>query len=498
MARDLGAFRPLSQVFFVALAFLCSVELLGISAVPAPGKLIHKVNKNRLLRRATPAEDEVIKPLSEKDTPSALVVGAGPAGLYSAIKLARKGFNVSIIEKNPAYLERQYVLGANHDAARAILKKNIPEAGCITLSPDVAKYPQCLDTQRRDNLVASSDGALTESDFLQTFTAREVLDGFRVEFTNTAKKQMTGNHDIKMMDLSEVSAEMLGRSDVIVCADGESRQCRERFLQWPHNTPHGFRLFDDYPRPIPRAAKRDAYGATVVVEAQYIPENRRQEILTLTSSERISSPQQLYRGFLGSDGLFYIGLAITHEEYQHLDGIDQNSDAFRTAFVSAVRHRILGALKFFDMEDLRDIIMERGSFTAFPIPLQHQGDNGFASLVSRNGKWGKRSGEQIAIVVGDAAISSHFFSASGLNLGLQVADAAVSFLDSDFLAADGKFLGEVKNFFGHLERKKKKLQDIVWQINRAASKIAVDGRKMSYAVLPPWTRDPTATGVAVL
>ncbi|KAJ3091951.1 hypothetical protein HK102_012258 [Quaeritorhiza haematococci] len=493
MARGTKSF---SHVVFVALAFLCSVELFEISASPAPGKLVDKLKK-----KLGQTEDEFIKPLPEKGNPSALIVGAGPVGLYSAAKLAQKGFSVTIIEKNTDYLERQHMVGVWHDGAREILNRNLPGAGCITLSPDVAKYPQCLDTQRRDSLIASSDGALSESDFLQTFTANEILDGFQLEFTETAHKQRTGNHVVKVMDLWEISEEMLDRADVVLCADGADSECRDVFMEFPYNHPILFRASPEYPWVQGGVtydwSLPDAYGATIAVKAEHLPEERRQEFLVRASSERLSSAQHLYRGFLGSDGLLYVGLALTRDEYKQLDGMDQKSDDFRAAFLQVVRPRILGALYFYDMWDLRDVVREHGTFTAFPIRMQHQDKTGFASIVPRTGKWGKRSGDQIAIIVGDAAISSHFFSVSGLSLGLQVADAAISFLDRDVLAPNRKLAGKVKNFFGYLDRKKKKVEEIVAQINEAAFNIVVEGRKRSIAVLPPWAKDPLDIGVVV-
>ncbi|KAJ3091948.1 hypothetical protein HK102_012255 [Quaeritorhiza haematococci] len=466
----------ISHVVVLVTSILYSVGFLEISAVPF-----------KLFSR----DAGEINPQQTRFRPTAMVVGAGPVGLYTAAKLTEKGFDVKIVEKREEYMTRQQVVAVLHEEARAILNsRDLAGDGCIHFPAAITKYPQCLDTSRRDELIAQSNGNLDASNFVQSFTTKQIQLGFLVEFFKARELRRLNFEKFETTSFADISPETLDKFDLIVCADGTNSACRDTLI--PNNTPQRFREGD------PLAP--DAYGGTLILEAKYIPEHRREELLARTTAQQLSGPQHLYRGFLASDGQLYIGIAITQEEYRSVEGLNQKSPEFRAAFLKNIGHRVSGALDFYEMSDLRDAVLEHGIFTAFPIVLRHQDRSKFAVVRPRPLSFGESNGDQVVVIVGDAAISSHFFSGSGLTLGMQVADAAMSFLDSKAFGplATDMFVWEVKSLFGHVGKRRKIVENIVTQINEAASNVAVAGKQKSLMALPPWVKNPSATGTAVV
>ncbi|KAJ3093202.1 hypothetical protein HK102_000003 [Quaeritorhiza haematococci] len=451
-----------AHVLIAVVAFLCTAVFLS-NAVPNP--------------------QDPIKRLPPTGNANALVVGAGPVGLYTAAKLARKGFNVTIIDKREDFIGRLQVVAVWHEDGRRLLNEHVSWAGCINFIPSMVKVPQCLDFYRRNRLIVDSNGALNPDMFLQAYTTSEIQEGFYREFKNIAYAQWTGNHDVKIMSFADVTSEMLEEADVIVCADGSKSACRAKFI--PDNKPERTRG-----ELAPTDGSPDAYGGTVILRAKDIRDERRNQIMSVSSSTMFPPRQHLYRGFLAHDGLFYLGVGMMKDEYKRLEGIDQKSPEFRSAFIDAIGHRIIGGLDFYGVSDLKDAVYEKASFGAFPITLQHQPKDGFALLRPRAAE--SKKGDQIVIMVGDAAIASHYFGFSGLNLGLTVAESAVSFLSPAVFRPRGT-LGSIRNrLTDHDEKKKKKM---VKKINAANYEISFKGRQRSLAVLPPWLLDERATGV---
>ncbi|KAJ3090827.1 hypothetical protein HK102_002521, partial [Quaeritorhiza haematococci] len=455
-----------------------------------------------LLTICTPATASALPPTNQPkrenigtrphSLPTAVVVGAGPVGLYTAGKLARKGFDVTILERETGFGDRLDVVVLEYEAAKEIVNKHIPRPSCINFLPSIAQHIQCLDTTSRDRIIAESDGMLNARMFTESFKLHDIQRAFIMEFEEIARERERqkqeqqrgnagpsssrtfGNVELKIGDFrtQEEAAGLVDEADLIVCADGVESACRDRFIE---SKPVRFAL-DDTTSTYPISP--DGYGASVVLEASDVPPQHITSMMNTTHAETLWNPQYRYRGLVGSDGLLYMDLVIRGGEYRdiknYIRDMDPSSDEYRAHIFQKLRTRMRNGMGMWHMLNVVDgAIAERGMLKIFPIWLQLQQRAGFASLRRE-----RKSGDQVVIVVGDAAISSHPLSGVGLSLGLEVADSALSFLDADVLrlassqSTSSGIVGVVKGLFSPHDRRKGTLENLIMNINGAAHRIA--------------------------
>jgi digeranylgeranylglycerophospholipid reductase len=149
----------------------------------------------------------------------AIVVGGGPAGLYSALRLAREGFDVTVVEEHPAPGTPTHCTGVISDELSDLFK--VPESlvlnrptVCTIVSPAGVSMP--FSSSREG--IAVIDRAQFDIELAQTAqrAGAEIRTGFRVDRVRVDRREVRvsgGGQD-----------ELVARVCVLACGVGYALQ----------------------------------------------------------------------------------------------------------------------------------------------------------------------------------------------------------------------------------------------------------------------------------
>lgn len=339
---------------------------------------------------------------------SVLIIGGGPVGLYAGVRLREKGIPVSIVEKREEYTRGQiFSLSDEHEPFKSIsllsdrvvgdLWQFSYAHGSIMFWPSISQHAKChLQVPPRETRnFLNYYGSVPISEFERAL---------RKEFIHLGGNLIIGEGVVDHNGRVTVNGQEQEYTH-LVCADGRNSQCRQM-------------LFDPFFPQVQLNSQGDAdgYGVTVVIGAGHISEKLLSATLTDHLYEGSVMSQHRYRAFLSKQGQWYLGIGASRREYEEWKdlSIAENDELWR---------EIKAALSYYRLCECgeADRLRRHFSLSFFPIHVTHQPKNGFARL-SDNRK-------QLYTVMGDAAYGTHFFTGTGLNAGLFLANSLVEAME---------------------------------------------------------------------
>lgn len=329
------------------------------------------------------------------------IVGAGPVGLVAGIIFKRvfPKLNVQIIEKRKAKTRDQIVYFKPYTLKRtlpeSIIKKLTKEGeGCYMLPPDRDQTAYCYKEQPVEGHYSLA---------ISISRLQDVLEGYA--------KQLK----VKLINKEVLSAKDV-KGDIIIGADGIHSVVRRTLLKTE------FKRFDEY----------ESYGLAVT----YKDDSNPKFIIGVNSdiAEKISLAKvdQHRKRFFRTNGESYLGLQISKVDYESLiksDTIDYKDAPkhIKELIVSYLRH-----IKS-DTKGLKS-----AQLSVFPIDIKRAVR--YAQLVNNT----ELVDGTPVFLLGDAAISSHFFSAFGINVGIEEARYLLQLVYKYDLITEDKLITKAK------------------------------------------------------
>lgn len=300
------------------------------------------------------------------------IIGAGPVGLVSGIIFKRvfPKLNVQIIEKRKGKTRDQIVYFKPYTLKRtlpeSIIKKLTEDGeGCYMLPPDRDQTAYCYKEQ-----VVEGHYSLA----ISISRLQDVLEGYA--------KQLK----VKLINKEVLSAKDV-KGDIIIGADGVHSVVRRTLLKTE------FKKFDEY----------ESYGLAVT----YKDDSNPKFIIGINSdiAEKISLAKidQHRKRFFRTNGESYLGLQISKVDYKSL--IKSDTTDYKDA-PKHIKELIVSYLRHIKSDTKG---LKSAQLSVFPIDIKRAVR--YAQLVDSTP----------VFLLGDSAISSHFFSAFGINVGIEEA-----------------------------------------------------------------------------
>ncbi|KAJ3078794.1 hypothetical protein HK102_004237 [Quaeritorhiza haematococci] len=340
------------------------------------------------------------EPTEPPTLPSILIVGGGPAGLWTGIKFLDAGYkDVTIIEKSPEFTRDDMVASGNSLAADMLKQRGI--GGCFDIPASLKRNINCWEN---DEQYDQDAGKWVH--FRHTFNLRDIQEGLL-----RAYRGKGGNFVIKEFKAVLESGEVASK-DVVVCADGLHSECRQTLIGIQPQPAH-------IPGTDDGTLVPNAYGAKCILPAEFIPEHLSAKKIRRPAFAQYPQPQHRFRGYFARDGRLQISIQLTKQEF---DGMDQSQPLIGSELLE---QQLTAALQHYSMDELVPVALEHCQMTTFDIPLRHQPKDGFAKehISPETGR------KQLRVVVGDAAASAHYFTddylSGGVDIGFHLADMTV-------------------------------------------------------------------------
>lgn len=300
------------------------------------------------------------------------IIGGGPVGLLSAIifKNTFPKLNIQIIEKREGNTRDQIVYFKPYTLKRSLPKSIIDQLikegkGCYMRSPDRNQSGYCY----KDILVEGHYSLAIKISLLE-----KVL-------TKYAKKLK-----IKVVTRNESCKNKI-KGDIIIGADGIHSCVRRALLKTE------FKKFEEY----------ESYGLAIT----YKDESSSKYIIGMNSEIKddiilSKIDQHRIRFFRTDNNESYLGIQISKLDYESLLNVTEYKFA-----PTNIKNLIKSYITKIGSNTNQ---LEKAKLSAFPIDIKHAIN--YATLT--------KDGCPV-FLVGDAAISSHFFTAFGINVGFEQA-----------------------------------------------------------------------------
>ncbi|KAJ3081783.1 hypothetical protein HK102_002130 [Quaeritorhiza haematococci] len=370
--------------------------------------------------------------------PSILVVGAGPVGLYTSISLLKSGFtSLTLLEKRTSFTREQVVSITHPNTLNLLNTQSVP--GCWQISPSINTKVRCFTDEEH-----APGGPFADIPMWKGFQLREIESALLKEFKALGGQIVQGDFKAAVKN-GDVESK-----DVVICADGGRSECRERLVQvQPHRA-----LGEGIIEP-------DSYGITCILREEFVPEGIKHRFQTDNEIKLRAEHQSRFTGLTNTRGLVYLAMQVTKKEYEEIGG---NKPSLSSPIMKGL---INSALAHYGLDSLAPVMLKKAQLTSFSIVLKHQPRGGFAKVAEKTKEVSTGNNRQLRFVVGDAAITSNFMTGSGLNIGLDVAQASVEVVKSE------------------LKKDSMDFDAIAERINAASFEIASEGIKKSIRVLLP-------------
>ena len=299
------------------------------------------------------------------------IIGGGPVGLITAaiFKNTFPKLNVQIIEKRGTKTRDQIVYFKPYTLKRTLPEKIVDQLlkegkGCYMLPPDRNQYAYCY----KEAVVEGHYSLAIKISLLEQVLTKYV-------------KQLK----VKIVTKEESCKSQI-KGDLIIGADGIHSCVRTALLKTE------FKKFEEY----------ESYGLAITYKDDSSPKY----IIGVNSKIRdkisLSKIDQHRKRFFRTDDESYLGLQISRSDYDSLLGV--------TEYKSASSH-IKELIKSYLIHIGSDIKqLTEAKLSTFPVDVKHAVK--YATLTKEG---------QPVFLVGDAAISSHFFTAFGINVGFEQA-----------------------------------------------------------------------------
>jgi len=312
-----------------------------------------------------------------------LIVGGGPVGLMTAI-LAKKELkcDVTVVESRPSYDRKQIVL-LNAETYKGLpreVKSKIQKFGCFVLPPAKDKLSRCY----KSYLPLSSISLKRLENALLHYAKKKKIKIIRPKRGKLNIKFQRGKCFIKGKEFV---------CDIIIGADGKFSQVRSKLLK---------------SKVTNKFNRKKMYG--VAINAKTTP-NKLGGVYGRASKKRRGRikrrrAQHRNRFFRSKTGRYYIGLVVNKKQYGSIKrSTGKKLPRFLKEKIDALCNQVDAKCQLKDIEEV---------FT-FPIKIM-------AST-----KFSKLSNIPVYLV-GDAALTSHFFTGAGVNVGIKCANILVSLL----------------------------------------------------------------------
>ena len=304
------------------------------------------------------------------------IVGGGPIGLITAIifKTLFTKWDIKVLESREKKTRNQIVYFKPYTLRRA-LPENIVERlvkegkGCYMMAPDRNQSGICFKKR-----VKEGHSALA----IQIHKLEEVLEQYAIELeVKIIRQTVMCNDDIV--------------GDIIVGADGVHSCVRTALLKSASEP------FTEY----------QSYGFAMTYDEDNKKSKNGRVIINVNSEfnkkVNLSHLDQHRKRFFRTDDKSYIGLQISKQEYETI--VKSGSTIFKDLPI----HLQKTVEQYITLVNSKPINLGDSRISVFPITIT--GSTLYGSIVN---------GIPV-FLIGDAAISSHFFTAYGINAGIEQA-----------------------------------------------------------------------------
>jgi 2-polyprenyl-6-methoxyphenol hydroxylase-like FAD-dependent oxidoreductase len=310
-----------------------------------------------------------------------IIMGGGPVGLTCAINLYKKlkkkrHIKITVIEKRQLYTRNQVLLIMPRiiNTIPIVIRRRLDAIyGCYIQSPPpVSKNSKCF---KEGNAVSITI----------KFLENELLRYIR-EKTNITVIRPNLNHkfDISYNDktvrLKQKNNIKTFNFDYLIGADGGNGQVRNLI-----QNDNKMILFND----------QKIYGCTIIFNVETDNTNQK--------NNRMTNPQHRIRVFRQQRDILYMGFALTKKEYDDfikLKKKKKKNDQIPNKFEKIIKSH----MKLYKIKFKRNLTLERSikEVSIFPIIIERA----------------KKFNDDNKFLIGDAAMGTHFFSGSGVNVGI--------------------------------------------------------------------------------
>jgi len=326
-----------------------------------------------------------------------VIIGGGPVGLIGAIMLYRKSnqaAHITILEKRKAYTRQQVVVldgttitnlpfnmklnvfataGAYHENAI-----NLMDDGCYVWPPLRDFYGYCdktLDSKLMDEYLRSDDKPIALA--VKISKLEKELEKWIRKYTTI--KIVKPIETLKLYDTYVIADETKYPYDILIGADGVNSQVRQAFFG-----------------PAKKLKRIESYGLAMIIKTK----NNKRVYRVFNSPDKTSHGyQSRVRFFRQTDYSVYLALQLSPAEAAQFTDKRKIPDNLKPL--------IRDYLKIYDVDikckDLDSCIVD---IALFPIEIYYA-----SKVVDAKGK---------RFLVGDAAMTTHFFTGSGLNRGVEM------------------------------------------------------------------------------
>ncbi len=322
-----------------------------------------------------------------------IIIGAGPIGLMTGIMLKKKipSLKIHIVEMRAKFIRKQILIVDDNfyniiplPAKRMIWGQN--KKGCFIFEPRKDRFMRCYRSKAKVLSYAS-----VSIDILQTALYNYAKKtGITIHRPSRNKMEYIRFNPQKNMVYFKKPSEKNSTTikyKYLIGADGKNSEVREKVLRTPY------------------VNQRKNYDAQTGVFLLKIKNIRTYKKPSKIHHARI--PQDRVRFFVTQQNDGYIGIGLSNKEF---DTIVNKNIRSKSDLPLRLRRVIDQYLTLYGY-DPKDVIITGGS--VFEIDLYK------AKNVA------KKIGNGYHFIVGDAAFNIHFFSGSGLNLGISTAQSLV-------------------------------------------------------------------------
>lgn len=300
-----------------------------------------------------------------------IIIGAGPVGLMTAIKLQSLPAisSVIVIEKRKEYTRQQWAV-LNYSSLKMLPKIvfdklfGVDGVECIISKPSLTMDASCYGVK---NLTKDMFGVVVLKN-LENTLFEFVIHKSKVQF-------IIGVND---MTLARSALTINGQKlsfDILIIADGASSETRKHYFG------------------TPKVLSPKFHGAVfnfIIPKLELGP----------NVEQKFAKPQHRFRLFRHRSGELNLGIQLSPAEFADLQ---KRGDIHKDPQFKHIRSVLHDGLKVYGLQPqtLKFVI----SWSTFPIQIQSVD------------VFGKKSLSKFIFLIGDAAMTTHFFTGSGLNTG---------------------------------------------------------------------------------